>query len=122
MPSVNEATNRYTHGHHESVLRSHRWRTAQNSAAYLLPSLRAGLDLLDVGCGPGALTAVLGLLFIRGGFVPGLSALDSSAQISAHAAIGSRACFMSRSMATLTGGESMPLCSSCLYIPTSRCA
>jgi hypothetical protein len=29
----------------------------------------------------GALTAVLGLLLMRGGFVPGLSALDSSAQI-----------------------------------------
>ena len=28
----------YTHGHHESVLRSHRWRTAENSAAYLLPN------------------------------------------------------------------------------------
>ena len=26
----------YTHGHHEAVLRSHTWRTAANSAAYLL--------------------------------------------------------------------------------------
>ena len=33
----------YTHGHHESVLRSHTWRTAANSAAYLLvPELRPG--------------------------------------------------------------------------------
>jgi SAM-dependent methyltransferase len=46
----------YTHGHHESVLRSHRWRTAENSAAYLLPHLRPGQSLLDVGCGPGTLT------------------------------------------------------------------
>jgi ubiquinone/menaquinone biosynthesis C-methylase UbiE len=46
----------YTHGHHESVLRSHRWRTAQNSAAYLLDRLRPGMDLLDVGCGPGTIT------------------------------------------------------------------
>ncbi len=46
----------YTHGHHESVLRSHTWRTAANSAAYLLPHLRPGLDLLDVGCGPGTIT------------------------------------------------------------------
>ena len=37
----------YTHGHAEPVLQSHRWRTAENSAAYLLPSLRPGLDLLD---------------------------------------------------------------------------
>src|SRR5690242_14423262 len=49
----------YTHGHHESVLRSHRWRTAENSAAYLLPHLRPGLSLLDVGSGPGTLTADL---------------------------------------------------------------
>jgi SAM-dependent methyltransferase len=51
-----EHASRYTHGHHESVLRSHRWRTAQNSAAYLLDSLEPGLDLLDVGCGPGNIT------------------------------------------------------------------
>ena len=49
----------YTHGHHPSVLRSHAWRTAGNSAAYLLPYLRPGLDLLDVGCGPGTLTVDL---------------------------------------------------------------
>jgi len=41
------------------VLRSHTWRTAENSAAYLLPALRPGLDLLDVGCGPGTITVDL---------------------------------------------------------------
>ncbi len=46
----------YTHGHHDSVLRSHRWRNVDNSAAYLRPHLRAGLRLLDVGCGPATLT------------------------------------------------------------------
>ena len=50
---------RYTHGHAESVLRSHRTRTAENSAAYLLPELRPGLSLLDVGSGPGTITADL---------------------------------------------------------------
>jgi ubiquinone/menaquinone biosynthesis C-methylase UbiE len=49
----------YTHGHHESVLRSHRWRTAENSAAYLLGHLTAEATLLDVGCGPGTITADL---------------------------------------------------------------
>ena len=47
----------YTHGHHESVLRSHEWRTAENSAAYLLPWLRPGQRVLDVGAGPGTITA-----------------------------------------------------------------
>ncbi len=49
----------YTHGHADPVLQSHRWRTAENSAAYLLPSLRPGLDVLDVGCGPGTITVDL---------------------------------------------------------------
>lgn len=46
----------YVHGHHESVLSSHTWRTVQNSAAYLLPHLAPGVDVLDVGCGPGTIT------------------------------------------------------------------
>jgi SAM-dependent methyltransferase len=49
----------YTHGHHESVLRAHRRRTAENSAGYLLPHVRPGISLLDVGCGPGTITADL---------------------------------------------------------------
>ena len=50
---------RYLHGHHESVLRSHRHRTAENSAAYLLPRLHPGARVLDVGCGAGTITAGL---------------------------------------------------------------
>lgn len=46
----------YSHGHHNSVLRSHRWRTAENSAAYLLPWLKPADRVLDVGIGPGTIT------------------------------------------------------------------
>jgi SAM-dependent methyltransferase len=63
---VSGAAETYTHGHHESVLRSHRWRTAANSAAYLLPHLRAGQDLLDVGCGPGTITIDLARIVAPG--------------------------------------------------------
>jgi SAM-dependent methyltransferase len=52
----------YTHGHAEAVLRSHRWRTAANSAAHLLPHLHDGQRLLDVGSGPGTITADLARL------------------------------------------------------------
>jgi SAM-dependent methyltransferase len=56
---VAREVHRYTHGHHESVLRSHRRRTAENSAGYLLAHLRPGLSLLDIGCGPATITADL---------------------------------------------------------------
>jgi len=56
----------YTHGHADTVLRSHRTRTAQNSAGYLLAHLRPGLRLLDVGSGPGTITADLADLVAPG--------------------------------------------------------
>ncbi|WP_328500932.1 methyltransferase domain-containing protein [Streptomyces sp. NBC_00457] len=56
----------YTHGHHESVLRSHTWRTAANSAAYLLGSLTPRMRILDIGCGPGTITADLAALVPEG--------------------------------------------------------
>ncbi len=71
----------YTHGHHESVLRSHTWRTAENSASYLLPHLRPGQDLLDVGCGPGTITADLALLVAPGQVV----GLDAAGDVVARA-------------------------------------
>jgi len=78
----------YTHGHHESVLRSHSWRTAENSAAYLLPHLRPGLRLLDVGCGPGTITVDLAALVAPGQVV----GIDASGQVLDRArAVASRA-------------------------------
>ncbi len=56
----------YLHGHHDSVLRSHRWRTAENSAAYLLPRLSSRDRVLDVGCGPGTITVGLAKLVPQG--------------------------------------------------------
>jgi len=75
----------YTHGHHESVLRSHKSRTAENSAAYVLPHLRGGLSLLDVGCGPGTLTVDLARR-VAPGAVTGIDAADGVlAEARAHA-------------------------------------
>ncbi|MBA8950980.1 methyltransferase domain-containing protein [Actinomadura namibiensis] len=73
----------YTHGHHEAVLSSHRWRTAENSAAHLLPHLRPGLSVLDVGCGPGTITTGLAERVAPGGRVVGV---DPAASVVAEAA------------------------------------
>src|ERR1022692_1346263 len=56
MPSAPHA---YLHGHHGSVPASHRSRTPENSAGYLLPHLPVGAQVLDVGCGPGTITVGL---------------------------------------------------------------
>jgi SAM-dependent methyltransferase len=46
----------YTHGHAPAVVRHHARRTAEEAAAFLIPELRSGMRLLDVGCGPGSIT------------------------------------------------------------------
>lgn len=46
----------YTHGHHDSVLRSHSTRCVDDSAAYLVDELKTGRSLLDIGSGPGTIT------------------------------------------------------------------
>ena len=71
----------YTHGHHESVLRSHSWRTVDNSAAYLAPHLSPGLSLLDVGSGPGTITVDFAARLAPGEVV----GIDASADIVAQA-------------------------------------
>ena len=68
---------RYLHGHHESVLRSHLWRTAENSAGYLLAHLRPSMRLLDVGCGPGTITADLATLLPEGTVI----GVDASSEV-----------------------------------------
>ncbi|MCM2386925.1 class I SAM-dependent methyltransferase [Streptomyces albipurpureus] len=67
----------YTHGHHESVLRSHTWRTAANSAAYLVGELTQDMRILDIGCGPGTITADLAALVPQGH----VTGVDISAEI-----------------------------------------
>lgn len=61
-----DSPGRYTHGHERGVLASHSARTAANSAAYLLPRLKSGMHLLDIGCGPGTITLDLAALVAPG--------------------------------------------------------
>ena len=71
----------YAHGHHASVLKSHTWRTAENSAAYLLPHLATGSRVLDIGSGPGTITADFAELVAPGQVV----GVDASAEVNAKA-------------------------------------
>jgi len=75
----------HTHGHQESVLRSQRWRTAENSAGYLLPALVPGQVLLDVGCGPGTITIDLAAR-VAPGEVVGLDRSERVVELAREAA------------------------------------
>jgi SAM-dependent methyltransferase len=44
------------HGVTPGLSRDYAGRTAEHQAAFVLPYLRPGMDLLDVGCGPGTIT------------------------------------------------------------------
>jgi len=84
---MSDPSSSYTHGHSESVLRSHRSRTAANSAAHLLPHLRPGQRLLDVGAGPGTITADLATL-VAPGEVVALEVNDEAAAATRQGAPG----------------------------------
>jgi ubiquinone/menaquinone biosynthesis C-methylase UbiE len=72
----------YSHGHHPSVTQAHATRTLADSGAYLIPHLRPGMTVLDVGCGPGSITADLARA-VAPGTVTGL---DRSPDVVAEAA------------------------------------
>lgn len=92
MPPAKEAI--YTHGHSEAVLRSHTWRTAVNSAAYLLPHLKPNMHILDVGCGPGTISADLATYVPQGH----ITALDSAPDVVEKA----RACAAERGVQNIS--------------------
>lgn len=67
----------YMHGHHGTVVGMHARRTATNSAGFLMPRLRRGTAVLDVGCGPGSVTLDLARL-VAPGVVVGVDAAPSA--------------------------------------------
>lgn len=81
MASKNDNHNTYMPGH--TKVAHHEWRTAENSAAYLLPTLQSKaqsnpkLTLLDIGCGSGTITATLAKYMPEGH----ITAVDISSDI-----------------------------------------
>ena len=65
-PATSVRHDHYAHGYAEPVMRAHSARTAQTCFAYGLDRLRPGMSVLDVGCGPGTITADIARLVAPG--------------------------------------------------------
>ncbi|WFG38075.1 methyltransferase domain-containing protein [Candidatus Lucifugimonas marina] len=63
---------KYTHGHHASVVAAHAVRRASEAAAFVLPQLKSPMRLLDFGCGPGTITVDLAEHLLPDGSVVGI--------------------------------------------------
>lgn len=72
----------YTHGHHATVVDQHARRTAEDCAAFAREAITADAYVLDVGCGPGSITAGLALWAAQGSVV----AIETNEEILATAA------------------------------------
>ena len=59
MATQHTSPSNYTMGYSDEFLQLLHRRNAENSAAYLLPHLKPGIRLLDLGCGPGTITVGL---------------------------------------------------------------
>ena len=70
----------YTHGHHHTVTSSHARRGVADSAAYLRDRLVPGVDVLDVGSGPGSITIEIQQL-VAPGRVVGVEYAEAAVQM-----------------------------------------
>lgn len=89
--SSSTAHNTYIPGHKPEHIANHAWRTAENSCAYLLPTLKEKVQknpqfkALDCGAGPGTITASLAKYFPEGHIIATDLSPDVVAQAQAHA-------------------------------------
>lgn len=80
----------YSTDHSASVLRTHSWRTAANSAAYLIPHLKANMTILDIGCGPASISIDLARLVPQGhltGIEPVPDPLEGARKLASEAGV-----------------------------------
>lgn len=74
-PILGSSSEKYTHGHHASVVAAHAVRRASEAAAFVLPQLKSPMRVLDFGCGPGTITNDLAEHLLPDGSLVGI---DSS--------------------------------------------
>jgi len=72
ISSAKKNKDTYSWGHDPAMLNLYKWRTVANSAPHLIPYLRPGLKILDVGCGPGTITIDIAQRVLPGGHVTGV--------------------------------------------------
>lgn len=51
------SSNAYAHGHSEGTIKAHAQRNVDTCAGFIVPYLTDGISVLDLGCGPGSITA-----------------------------------------------------------------
>lgn len=77
----------YATDHSAAVLQTHGWRTATNSASYLLPHIKPSMTILDIGCGPGSISIDFARR-VPQGHVTGIEyvsdPLDQARELAAH--------------------------------------
>ena len=81
-----EATKDYTMGYSDEFLRFLNIRRAETHAAYLLPFLKPGMRVLDVGCGPGTISVGLAAAVDPGEFI-GVDSEESQVETATAAAL-----------------------------------
>jgi ubiquinone/menaquinone biosynthesis C-methylase UbiE len=74
---TSDMEDRYTHGQHDHLLAVYETRTAEEAAAFLRPHLEPGMAVVDIGCGPGSITAGLAP-WVAPGRVLGVDAASES--------------------------------------------
>ncbi len=86
-PISGSNSEKYTHGHHSSVVAAHAVRRASEAAAFVLPKLKSPMRVLDFGCGPGTISVDLAEHLQPAGSVVGIDGSEAVIdQARAHAA------------------------------------
>jgi ubiquinone/menaquinone biosynthesis C-methylase UbiE len=67
--AMKKETATYTHTHHSTAVNDHARRGATDSAGFLIPHIQPKFSILDVGCGPGTITADLAELVPNGNVI-----------------------------------------------------